>query len=91
MSCDLRAFSSLAAKRCYTLKSPALAFLKLNMYALVSEYENPWAAATIINYTLVSEYKNPWAAATIINYTLVSEYKNPWAAATIINYTLVSE
>ena len=32
MSCDLRALSSLAAKRRYTLKSPALAFLKLNMY-----------------------------------------------------------
>ena len=33
MSCNLRAFSSLTAKRRYTLKSPALAFLKLNMYA----------------------------------------------------------
>ena len=33
MSCNLHAFSSLAAKRRYTLKSPALAFLKLNMYA----------------------------------------------------------
>ena len=32
MSCNLRAFSSLAAKRRYTLKSPALAILKLNMY-----------------------------------------------------------
>ena len=32
MSCNLRAFSSLTAKRRYTLKSPALAFLKLNMY-----------------------------------------------------------
>ena len=32
MSCNLRAFSSLAAKRRYTLKSPAFAFLKLNMY-----------------------------------------------------------
>ena len=35
MSCDLRAFSSLAAKRRYTLKSPALAFLKLNMYDIM--------------------------------------------------------
>ena len=34
MSCNLRAFSSLTAKRRYTLKSPALAFLKLNMYDL---------------------------------------------------------
>ena len=32
MSWNLRAFSSLAAKRRYTLKSPALAILKLNMY-----------------------------------------------------------
>ena len=28
-------FSSLAAKRRYTLKSPALAFLKLNMYDFI--------------------------------------------------------
>ena len=32
MSCNFRASSSLAAKRRYTLKPPALAFLKLNMY-----------------------------------------------------------
>ena len=31
-SCNLRVFSLLAAKRRYTLKSPALAILKLNMY-----------------------------------------------------------
>ena len=36
MSCNLRAFSSLTAKRRYTLKSPALVFLKLNMYAGVA-------------------------------------------------------
>ena len=36
MSCNLRAFSSLTAKRRYTLKSPALAFLKLNMYGTES-------------------------------------------------------
>ena len=40
MSCNLHAFSSLAAKRRYTLKSPALAFLKLNMYALGSSDHN---------------------------------------------------
>ncbi len=39
MSCNLRAFSSLAAKRRYTLKSPALAFLKLNMYAVKCDSE----------------------------------------------------
>ena len=32
MSCNLRVFSLLAAKRRYTLKSPVLAILKLNMY-----------------------------------------------------------
>ena len=42
MSCNLRAFSSLTAKRRYTLKSPALAFLKLNMYDTVLSNMNPF-------------------------------------------------
>ncbi len=41
MSCNLRAFSSLTAKRRYTLKSPALAFLKLNMYGIIYVEKQP--------------------------------------------------
>ena len=50
-------FSSLAAKRRYTLKSPALAFLKLNMYAkakvcfYIAQYPVRWTAQSALHFS----------------------------------------
>ena len=51
MSCNLCAFSSLTAKRRYTLKSPALAFLKLNMYARDRTPNDGVPSGRAIHYT----------------------------------------
>ena len=67
MSCNLRAFSLLAAKRRYTLKSPALAFLKLNMYGqsigdnIISSCQSSDMAALLnsLSFTVTNSFLPP--------------------------------